>query len=157
MSARSTLARLALAAMLPLAGCATVDKLLGLEPAIPLREVRLAALDGANLDSATALDLVFVHEQTAVGVLPRTGPEWFANRAALRAGLGPSLEVVQLDLVPSSALASVVLPPHHRRAYAVYSYANYLAPGGQAVGNLTRYGCVLITLAPAEVRYGNCP
>ncbi len=37
----------------------------------------------ANQDNATAIDIVLVYDQTALSLLPKTGPEWFAKKAAL--------------------------------------------------------------------------
>jgi type VI secretion system protein len=137
-------------------GCAMVGKWLGIAPTTPLRQVSVVAELNANQNSATALDLVFVYDDTARGMLPKTGPEWFSAKAALLAGLALSLDVVPLQIPPASPVANVPLPARHHKAIAVYSYANYIAPAGQPVGNLTPYKCVQIRLRGGAVAYENC-
>lgn len=138
-----------------LAGCAAADKLLGILPTTPLARLQVIAQPAANADSATAIDIVFVFDDTAKAMLPRTGPEWFANKPALLAGLALSLQVVSLQVPPASA-AEVPLTSRLRKAVAVYSYANYIPAAGQAVGNLTPFQCVQVLLEPATVSYRNC-
>ena len=139
-----------------LGGCAMIDKLLGITPDSPLKQLQVVAEIGANQDSATALDLVFVYDDDARNRLPKTGPEWFANKAALLAGLSLSVDVVTLQIPPASRVSPVALPARHRKAQAVYSYLNYLAPAGQPMGNLSAFKCAQITLAASSVRYQNC-
>ena len=47
------------------------------------RTIEVVAEPGANSDTATAIDIVFVSTSDAASLLPKTGPEWFARRAAL--------------------------------------------------------------------------
>ena len=138
---------LLLAAVLA-AGCSSTPK-------SPLRSVRATALAGANLDSATALDLVFVYSAQATPLLPRTGPEWFANKPGLLAGLGPAIAVVELQLPPLTTVAEVPLP-QGPRPLAVYSFANYIAPAGQARADLSAFTCAQITLQPQGIAYQAC-
>lgn len=145
-----------LALAVALSGCAMLDKLLGIAPTTPLKQVQLVAELGANQDSATAIDLVFVYDDNARGLLPKTGPEWFANKAALLASLTLSLDVVSLQVPPASSVPEVPLPGRHRKALAVYSYVNFLSPAGQAMGQLTPFKCAQITLAATVVRYQAC-
>jgi type VI secretion system protein len=133
---------------LALVGCAT--------PKTDLHLLHIVAQPGANLDSATALDIVFVFDDTAKAMLPRTGPEWFAKKQALLAGLAQSVYVVPFQLPPST-VADLKITKQMRQAIGVYMYANYIAPGGQPVGNLTPYTCVQISLEASSVGYLNCP
>lgn len=137
-----------------LAGCAAIER--ELEPKAKLRQVQVFAREGLNDDNATALDLVFAYNDAAVALLPKTSPQWFANKDALLAGLGPAIEVVELQMVPTSEVLNAPLPARHRHAVAVFSYANYLAAGGQAQGQLTAYHCVLVSMEPRAVLYDKC-
>ncbi len=139
-----------------LGGCA-LGKWAGIVPLNPLKTLEVVAQVGANQDTATAIDIVWVFDSTALAALPKTGPLWFANKAALQANLATSLAVVSLEVAPASALQSVPLPAKHGKAIAVLAFANTLAVAGQAVGTLTPFKCALITLAPASVAYAACP
>ncbi|MBA3774461.1 MAG: hypothetical protein H0X13_18820 [Ramlibacter sp.] len=137
-------------------GCAMVGKLLGIEPTSPLRHVKVVAELDANSLTATAIDLVFVYDDTALAVLPKTGPEWFANKDALMAGLALSVDVVRLQIPRGKTVDEAPLPRRHRKAVAVYSYANYITPGGQPQGKLTPYKCAQITLGASAISYQSC-
>lgn len=145
-----------LALVTALSGCAMLDKLLGITPASPLKQVQLVAELGANQDSATAIDLVFVYDDNARNLLPKTGPEWFANKAALLASLTLALDVVSLQVPPASSVPVVPLPGRHHKALAVYSYVNFLSPAGQPMGQLTPFKCAQVTLTATAVRYQAC-
>jgi type VI secretion system protein len=137
-----------------LAGCSAIEHMF--EPKAKLRHVQVVAREGLNDDNATALDLVFVYSDAAAALLPKTAPQWFAGKGALLAGLGPAVEVVELQMVPTLEVLNLPLPARHRHAVAVYGYANYLAPGGQAQGQLTAYECVLVSMEPRAVLYQKC-
>lgn len=139
-----------------LSGCAMVGKLFGIEPTSPLRQVTVIAELDANSRSATAIDLVFVYDDTALAVLPKTGPEWFANKDTLMAGLALSVDVVRLQVPRGKTVDEAPLPRRHRKAVAVYSYANYITPGGQPQGKLTPYKCAQITLGASAISYQSC-
>jgi type VI secretion system protein len=145
--------RLTLVAVLTvLAGCGTLAKLLpGHVKTTSLDRLRVAAQPGANMDSATALDLVFVYDAASVAMLPKTGPEWFAQKAALQNGLGRAVDVVSLQVPPATVIASVDLPSRHGKAVAVFGFANYLASSGQGRSDLTRFHDPVIWLAPAQI------
>lgn len=151
-------ARVVLALLLSglLTGCAMIDKLLGIEPKSPLQELRVVTLAGANSNSATAIDVVFIYDDLTLTLLPKTGPEWFANKTALLAATTLSVDVVSLQVQPDWALDGVLLPKRHKQAVAIYSYANYITPGGQPVGKLTPYKCVQLMLGAAGVSYLDC-
>lgn len=154
MHAHYTLARrlLLVAVLLVLGGCGALAKLLpGHVQTTSLERLRVAAQPGANLDSATALDLVFVYDTTSAALLPKTGPQWFAQKAALQNGLGRAAEVVELQLPPATVIANVNLPARHGKAVAVYGFANYLASDGQGRIDLTRFHRPVIWLAAAQV------
>ncbi|ASL47767.1 hypothetical protein bAD24_III10250 [Burkholderia sp. AD24] len=118
-----------------------------------LRGVTVIAQNGANNASATALDFVYVYDATSAAVLPRTGPDWFAHRAALLSSLGPKVEAVSVQLPPNQSSAPVPLPARYKKALVVYCYVNFVAPAGQGVADLTQYKRVVITLGPQTVTY----
>ena len=97
----------------------------------------------------------FVYDSRAGSQLPKTAPEWFAQRDGLRAGLANAIEVVPLELV-APVLHKVPLPKGHDKAVAVYAYASYQAAAGQVQGNLTPYRCVRILLAPETISFQAC-
>lgn len=138
-------------------GACSIGQWIGIVPLNPLKTLEIVAQTGANQGSAAAIDIVWVFDSTAQAALPKTGPLWFANKAALQANLASSLAVVSLELAPASATQSVPLPSNHGKAIAVLAFANTLDAAGQAVGALTRFKCALITVAPASVIYAACP
>jgi type VI secretion system protein len=149
---RARLAAVALAAALALAGCGALSKLLPGHPkTTSLKTLRVIAQPGANLDSATALDLVFVYDPASTALLPKTGPAWFAQKAALLNGLGRNADVVSLQLPPATVVDSVALPARGSKAIAVLGFANYLAPDGQGRIDLSRSSAPVIWLAPARI------
>lgn len=154
---RAPLARVALRAVLTcawlmLSGCSAISSLMPWHtPTTALRGLRVAAQPGANLNSATALDLVFVYDKNSVAMLPKSGPEWFAQKAALQNGLGKTIDVVALQVPPATVIDPVKLPKRAGKALSVYVFANYLAPAGQARADLTQFRHAVIWLAPAQV------
>lgn len=118
-----------------------------------LRGVTVVAQNAANNATATAIDLVFVYDASATALLPRTGPDWFAHRAALLPSLGPKVEAVSVQLPPNQSAAPVPMPARYKKALVVYCYVNFVAPAGQGVADLTQYKRVTITLGPAVVTY----
>ncbi len=123
-----------------------------LTPDITLMQIRVVAEVNANQNSATELDIVFVHEKTSLALLPKTGPEWFAQKAALMAALATSLDVVSLQ-VPPGTVVDVPMKPSYTKAVGVIGFANYLSPDGQAAGNLSQYKKMMIWLTPTNVLY----
>ncbi|MET0254498.1 MAG: hypothetical protein ABWZ85_10570 [Luteibacter sp.] len=135
-----------------LAGCGAIGKLLpGHVEKTSLDSVRVAAQPGANLDSATRIDLAFVYTSEGVGLMPKTSPEWFGQKASVVSGLGASLDVVSMGVPPAMLLTSLKLPSRHGKAVAVYAYARYVAPAGQARIDLTRYHAAVLWLGPAQI------
>jgi type VI secretion system protein len=139
-----------------LAGCNVLSNLLDFSTKTALKELDVVAEVGANQDMATALDVVFVIDKNALPVLPRTGPEWFANKGPLLDGLASGVIVLSLQMSTPDQIRAQPLPKGYERALAVYSYANYLSPGGQPLGNLTTFRCALITLKSTRITYQSC-
>ncbi len=137
----------ALLLSLAIAGCSLFGP-----PTTALRELQVVAETASNQDAATALDIVFVYDATSASLLPKSGPDWFQNKAALTANLASNLDVVSLQ-IPPTTVVDVDLPQRSRKAIAVYSYANYIAVAGQPMGNLTPFRKMTIRLAPDAVIY----
>ncbi|HYD80201.1 MAG TPA: hypothetical protein VEC06_10365 [Paucimonas sp.] len=138
------LAPAALAACMALSGCGT--------PKTKISSIEVIADAAANQHSATALDIVFVYDTNSAALLPKTGPEWFEKKDALVAGLAKAIDVVSLEVPPAMTLAAA-LPDGYAKAIGVYSYANYIAPKGQPMGNLTPFKKITIRLMPETVVY----
>jgi type VI secretion system protein len=117
-----------------------------------IKQIQVNAESGANQNTATALDIVFVYDDNAVALLPKTGPEWFEKKAALTLSMATAIAVVSLQ-IPPATLVNVPLPAGHSKAIGVYCFVNYLSVAGQAVSNLTPYKSVAIWLTPNNVIY----
>lgn len=143
------------AAAAGLGGCSTARSL-GLLPNNPVRRLQVVTELGANRNSATAIDLVWVFDPEADVLLPRNGPQWFAGKDALLAALGARVAVVSLELPPGQALPEVQPPPRAARAIAVWGFVNFLEPGGQAALSLTALPCTRLVLSATRVSAGAC-
>jgi len=140
----SVMAVLAVAA---LSGCSILGSLFGKStPTTTLRSIAVIAQTQANLDSATALDVLFVYDSSVLPLLPANGPAWFAQKPGLTNTLGNTVDVVSLQVPPPYRLAAIDLPARYRHAIRVVAYANYLAPAGQAPINLTTFKHATLTL-----------
>lgn len=121
-------------------------------PKTKVNHIGVIAEVNANHNMATALDIVFVYDEAAAALLPRTGPEWFERKAALAGALASAIDVVSLQVPPAMKL-DVPMPKNSGKAIGVYSYANYLDPAGQAMTNLTPFREITIGLAPDRINY----
>ncbi|RDS79924.1 hypothetical protein DWU98_15915 [Dyella monticola] len=149
--ATSRIAVLAVACWV-LAACSTLSNLLPWHTkTTSVTSVRVAAPPGANLNSATMLDLVFVYDTTSAAMLPKTGPDWFAQKTSLQNGLGPAIDVVSLQVPPATVIDTVSLPKRAGKALTVYGFANYQSPDGQARIDLTQFRHPVIWLAPTQI------
>lgn len=120
------------------------------------RQVQVEAQPGANQGNATELDIVFVYEKEALALLPKTGPEWFQSRAALRAALGSDISILSLQVPAATPAFDVKLPTGRGKLVAMLSFANHLSAEGQSVGDLTPFKCVRITLTTSSIDYIEC-
>lgn len=142
--------------LLPLSGCGGWQALksmvgLGGPPRTELTSLRVIALEGANGNLATRLDLVFVLDAELKARLPKTGPDWFRQKAELLAASPLKLETLSLEL-PPLAEARHVLTKTQARAVAVLAYADYQAVEGQPVLDLTPLNNASLTLGPGAIR-----
>lgn len=139
-------------ALAVLSGCNTIASLLpGHQKTTSLSSLRVAAPPGANLNSAVALDIVFVYDTTSIAMLPKSGPEWFTQKAALLSGLGRHIDVVSLQVPPATVIDPVPLPSKAGKAIAVYGFANYQAKDGQARSDITAYRHAVVWLAATQI------
>ncbi|HKQ30730.1 MAG TPA: hypothetical protein VJS66_05545 [Burkholderiales bacterium] len=136
-----------------LSACGLFDK--G-PPKTNLASIAVIAEDGANQNSASALDLVFVYDPAVAEFLPKTGPAWFESKASLLSGSPRALDVVSLQIPPSFALDAdaISLPKRYKDAIRVMAYANYIAEDGRYPINLTELRRAVIRLKPAAIEYG---
>ncbi|SFS13606.1 type VI secretion system protein [Dyella sp. OK004] len=134
-----------------LAGCGTVNKLLGRTPTTSLSSVRVAAPPGANLNSAVQLDIVFLYDTASAAMLPQTSPEWFGQKTALLNGMGQAVDVVHLEVPPAQVVDPVPLPKRAGKAVGVYAYADYLTKEGQARADLTKFRRAVMWLVATQI------
>jgi type VI secretion system protein len=144
-----------------LAGCGTLDALknlvgLGGPPKTALESVQIVAEAEANHGLPTRLDLVFVYDPTLAALLPKSGPDWFRQKAALLAAWPLKLEALVLEIPPQSE-ATPTLPKKAGKALTVLLYADYIAPAGQPVANLTPFTGARITLGPESIAIAAAP
>ncbi|KGI78272.1 hypothetical protein [Oleiagrimonas soli] len=152
MRRRHAIVLFALLASLLVSGCSVLSKLVPWgDKTTDVKDLRVVAVPDANADSATALDLVFVYDKTAAGLLPKTAPEWFGKKGNLVNGLGTSADIVSLQVTPASVVDPVKLPKRHGKAIAVYGFAGYLSPSGQGRVDLTGFKHPTIWLETSAV------
>lgn len=128
-----------------LVGCST-------PPKTAIGSIEVVVESGANQNTPTALDIVFVYDTTSAGLLPTTGPDWFDKKAALLNGLATGIDVVSLQFTPAT-IYNVALPKRYNDAIGVYSFSNYIDAAGQPRGNLTAYKKMTIRLTPDNIVY----
>lgn len=156
MKMRITQLLMVAAGPLAVSGCGFISHALDYSPTTPLKTLNIVAEIDSNMNMGTEIDVVFVFDKNAATVLPKTSPDWFANRDALQAGLASSIVVMGIQVVPGSLVTNQPLPRGYAKAVYVYSYASYVNAGGQAAANLTSYKCALITLRNTQIVYSSC-
>jgi type VI secretion system protein len=157
-SAWSRSARIAaiLACVALLGACSAmspVKRALGIGPDRPaLRELKVSADRNANRGNATELDIVVAYSERAEAALPKTGPDWFRQRALLRTEFPKDLVVVSLELPAPTSEFQVALPKGTRNdGLGVYAFANYAAKEGWPVIGLTRFKRVALRLGATSI------
>ena len=124
----------------------------GIPPKTVINHIQVLADIDANQNSATALDIVFVYDSNALGLLPKTGPEWFNHKSILINTLATSMDLVSIEIPPGTTVA-LALPKNYEKAIAVYSFANYVGSAGQPMGNLTPFKNMTIHLTSDTIQY----
>ncbi len=135
-----------------LAGCTSIKSKLGLGPPhADLRSLKVIAEQGANQGNATQIDIVVVYDDSVVARLPKTGPDWFRQRDALQKELATAIEVVPLEVDTPSAAFAVKLPKKVKKSFAVYAFANYVAPAGWPLIALAPYKKATLRLQATSI------
>ncbi|MDQ3288631.1 MAG: hypothetical protein M3Q42_10315 [Pseudomonadota bacterium] len=142
-----------LIALCVLVGCGSIKSKLGIgQPHASLRSLSVSADPGANRGNGIQLDIVVVYSSNALAMLPKTGPEWFQQRAALKKALGKEIQVVSVESVAPDEVFAVDLPRDTRKkGLAVYAFANYVAPEGWPPIALTRYKRAALRLQATSI------
>lgn len=142
-----------LLALCALSGCGSIKSKLGIGPPhASLRSLSISADPGANRGNGTQLDIVVVYSANAAAMLPKTGPDWFRQREALKKSLGKDIHVVSVESVAPDAVFAVDLPRNTRKkGLAVYAFANYVAPEGWPPIALTAYKKVALRLQATSI------
>jgi type VI secretion system protein len=139
-------------ALLP--ACGTISSFFSKgPPKTEIKQITVSTDIAANAGNATMLDIVFVYDPAAAAQLPKNGPAWFQQKAALENALASGIDVVALQIPAASPNFNVALPKRASKAIGVYAYANYLSEEGQAVANLTPWRQANIHLLPKTVAY----
>ena len=134
--------------------CSTIsDWIYGNPPLTSLRQITVSTELAANSDNATMLDFVFVYEASAVVRLPKTGPEWFEQKDALKKALAIGIEVVSLQVPAGSPDFEVDFPSRASKAIGVYALANYLTVDGQPIANLTPWKKARVQLRAKTITF----
>ena len=135
-----------------LAGCVSIKSKLGIgPPRTDLRSLTMIAEQGANQGNATQIDIVVVYDDSVVARLPKTGPDWFRQRDALQKELATAIEVVTLEVDTPSASFAVKLPKKIKKSFAVYAFANYVAPEGWPLIALAPYKKATLRLQSTSI------
>mgnify|MGYP000544740106 CR=1 FL=1 len=138
-----------LLALCVLSGCGSIKSKLGIGPPhASLRSLSISADPGANRGNGTQL----VYSANATAMLPKTGPDWFRQREALKKSLGKDIHVVSVESVAPDEVFAVDLPRNTRKkGLAVYAFANYVAPEGWPPIALTAYKKVALRLQATSI------
>lgn len=136
-------------------GCSVLnalDVIQALYPKASLKQLQVIAEADANQTTATALDLVFVYDKTAIPLLPKSGPEWFSKKKSIVASQPGNFDVVSLE-VPPGMIIDAPLPKRSNRSVGAFIFANYLSRDGQFPVNLTTYTSAEIHLKAMAIDY----
>lgn len=109
-----------------------------------LRSISIVSDVDANDGSPTPIDIVFVYDQVAADGLPKSGAQWFVNKASLLAAFRTQMDVLSLEIPPGFALR----PPLPKRASGALRAIAYIAHGSEA-GQATR---MLTEFTRAQIR-----
>ncbi|GLX80376.1 hypothetical protein tinsulaeT_37160 [Thalassotalea insulae] len=148
--------------LLPLlvVGCSSIDSAVNkikkvADEYVPLYEYKSTDLEkmwiqsdaNSNQNLPTAVDILFIYDQKAADTLSAlSGPDWFAQKRALLLKYQASILITALEIVPQSSKQTVTLPDKFYNAISVLMFANYLAPDGQYLADITQYCELKVTL-----------
>ncbi len=99
-------------------------------PQLKIDTVSIYSTLDANQDSATAVDLVIVHDQELLKTLGKMSAKaYFAASPQLRLDNPTLLNIWHWELVPGQSVQSFTPTQDKGKAFGAYVFANYLAPG----------------------------
>ncbi|MBX9785775.1 MAG: hypothetical protein K2Y08_00405 [Alphaproteobacteria bacterium] len=124
-----TIARLAFALALSLAGCGN-DSV----PELTINSVSIYTDQDANQNSATAVDLVVIYDQTLVSRIgTMSASQYFSNTQQLLLDNPTLIDIWHWELVPGQVVQAFTPEAGETKAYAGYVFANYLTPGDHRI------------------------
>lgn len=127
-------------------GCNSIKKTMGM--VIPfydynqtlLKDISVSSSVDSNNNMPVAIDIVLIfNEKIDPSLLGLSGPEWFANKAGLLLKNNKELSVITIEVVPRTMTESIKLPDNFGDALKVLMFANYVAPAGQFVADITQF------------------
>jgi len=136
-----------------LSGCNSIKKTMSM--VIPfydynktlLNSISVTADTDSNSNMPVAIDIVLIYKDTVdATLLGLSGPEWFANKAALLLRYEKYLSVVHIEVVPRTMKETVKLPSNYDNAIKVLMFANYAEPTGQYVADITQFKNLQVSL-----------
>ena len=118
--------------MLNLSSCSIIG-ILG-PPNNEVRNIALAALQGANDNQPVAVDVVFVYsKELAAAIQSLTANDWFRQKQEYLSVYPGTIKFMHWELVPESLGTTQLLPPDSSDALAVIAFAAYTAAGTHAI------------------------
>ncbi len=92
--------------------------------------VTLAAAEGANLNTALAVDLVWVQDDAVLNtLLAMPASKWFASRVDMANTFPEVLHYLSVELVPGQTIAMPREKMGYERVVGALVFADYLTPG----------------------------
>lgn len=99
-------------------------------PKISTRNVDIQVSPKANLDSAVAIDIVYVFDQQLLTQLQGLGAkDWFRQRDELRTLYPTGIAVSSYEVVPGQIVPVEKVSNHNTDAIGIFAFANYHAEG----------------------------
>lgn len=141
------------ALVVSLSGCNSIKKTMSMVipfynyDKTPINTIRVNADIDSNNNMAVAIDFVFIfNKEVNDALLKLTGPQWFENKNALLLRHRTQLTVANAEVVPLTLNETIKLPENYDNAIKVLMFANYLAPEGQYVADITQFSDLQVSL-----------
>ncbi len=118
--------------ILVLAGCSTISQVgRSINSYLPwatnneVEKIHIVVAPDPSINRAIMVDAIFVYKQESKTVIDALEPkDWFAQRNQFMANLSNTIDVISWEVVPAIQQSSTDLPDNHRKAIAVYIFAN---------------------------------
>lgn len=111
-----------------LMGCATEEE--SHWPTIDLQNVNISLDTDANMDSATAIDLLMVYDRDLTrAVMKLRAKDYFASAQQLKRDYPDMLDVIHYELTPGQAVRGIRLPMRDDPPFAAIVFADYVTQG----------------------------